>query len=140
MNTTSDARKLIKSQAKYMIDNQYYATLSIFKEQHEMFRNKRATNDDTEISEFFEFQIDGNTEVMGYLFELRESLTEAVDTPSELPCILNRLDDEASKGCNEWILDTFSDVIEYLEQLSRSSLVDHPDCIGDDGINVLNAA
>ena len=52
MKTTSDALKSIKAQVKYMIDNQYYATLSILKEQNEMFSTKRSANDQHEISEF----------------------------------------------------------------------------------------
>jgi len=138
MKTTSDSRKSIKAHIKYMIDNQYYATLSILQEQNEMFSNKRSANDQTEISEFFDFQIDGNSEVVRYLFELRESLTEAIDTPAELPFILKRLEDEASKGCNEWILDVFSDVVEYMEKVNRASAVGYASCIGNE--NVLKAA
>ena len=140
MKTTSDALKSIKAQVKYMIDNQYYATLSILKEQNEMFSTKRSANEQNEISEFFEFQLAGNSEVMRYLYELRECLTEAIDTPAELPNILNRLEEEASKGCNEWILDMYSDVIEYMEQLRSASVIDHPRRIKNDGLNVLKAA
>ena len=55
MKTTSDILKSIKAQVKYMIDNQYYATLSILKEQNEMFSTKRSANDQHEISEFNAF-------------------------------------------------------------------------------------
>ena len=141
METTSDALKSIKAQVKYMIDNQYYATRSILEEQKEMFSNKRSANDQTEISEFFDFQFDGNRDViMGYLHEVRECLTEAIDTPTELPHILNRLEDEASKSCNEWILDSFSDVIEYMEQLNGSTAINQSVCIKNSVGNVLKAA
>jgi len=140
MKTTSDALKSIKAQVKYMIDNQYYATRSILEEQNEMF-SKRSTNDQTEISEFFDYQIDGDSGVIiGYLHEVRECLTEAIDTPTELPHILNRLEDEASKGCNEWILDMFSDVIEYMQQLNSSSAVKQTSCIENPVANILKAA
>ena len=140
MKTTSDSLKSINAQVKYMIDNQYYATLSILKEQNEMFSTKRSANDQNEISEFFDFQLDGNSEVMRYLYELREWLTEAIDTPGDLPNILNRLEEEASKGCNEWILEMFSDVIEYMEPLRSASVIDHPGRIKNVGLNVLKAA
>ena len=140
MKTTSDALKSINAQVKYMIDNQYYATLSILKEQNETFSTKRSANDQHEISEFFDFQLADNSDVMRYLLELRECLTEAIDTPAELPYILKRLDDEASKGCNEWILDMFSDVIVHMEQLRSTSVIDHPSGIKNDGENVLKAA
>ena len=139
MKTTSDTQKSIKAQVKYMIDNQYYASLSILKEQNEMFSTKRSANDQNEISEFFDFQLADNSEVMRYLYEVRECLTEAIDTPAELPNILNRQEEEASKGCNEWILDLFSDVIEYMEQLRSASVIDHPSRIKN-GENVLKAA
>jgi hypothetical protein len=134
MKTTSHTLKSIKAQVKYMIDNQYYATLTILEEQNEMFSTKRSANDQNEISEFFDFQLAGNSEVMRYLYELRECLTEAIDTPAELPYILKRLDDEASKGY------MFSDVIEYMEQLRSASVIDHPSRIKNDGVNVLKAA
>jgi hypothetical protein len=134
MKTTSHTLKSIKAQVKYMIDNQYYATLTILEEQNEMFSTKRSANDQNEISEFFDFQLAGNSEVMRYLYELRECLTEAIDTPAELPYILKRLDDEASKGY------MFSDVIEYMEQLRSASVIDHPGRIKNDGVNVLKAA
>ena len=140
MKTTSDALKSIKAQVKYMIDNQYYATLSILKEQNEMFSTKRSANDQHEISEFFDFQLADNSDAMRYLLELRECLTEVIDTPGELSNILNRLEEEASKGCNEWILEMFSDVIEYMEQLRSASIIDHPRRIKNDGLNVLKAA
>ncbi|HMG93432.1 MAG TPA: hypothetical protein VK589_25415 [Chryseolinea sp.] len=140
MKTTSDALKSIKAQVKYMIDNQYYATVSIIEEQNEMFSTKRSANDQNEISEFFDFQLAGNSEVMHYVLELRECLTEAIDTPAELPAILNRLEEEASKGCNDWILEMFSDVIEYMEQLSGLSAIDHSRLIKNDGENILKAA
>jgi hypothetical protein len=140
MKTTSDALKSIKAQVKYMIDNQYYATLSILKEQNEMFSTKRSANDQNEISELFDFQLAGNSEVMRYLYELRECLTEAIDTPAELPNILKRLEEEASKGCNEWILDVFSDVIKYMEQLRSASVIGHPGRIKNEGAIVLKAA
>ena len=140
MKTTSDALKSIKAQVKYMIDNQYYAILSILKEQNEMFSTKRSANDQHEISEFFDFQLADNSDAMRYLLELRECLTEVIDTPGELSNILNRLEEEASKGCNEWILDMYSDVIEYMEQLRSASLTDHPRRIKNDGLNVLKAA
>jgi hypothetical protein len=140
MKTTSHSLKSIKAQVKYMIDNQYYGTLSILKEQNEMFSTKRSANDQNEISEFFDFQLDGNSEVMHYLFELRECLTEAIDTPAELPNILSRLEEDASKGCNEWILEMFSDVIEYMEQLRMASAINHPSSIGNDIKNIRKAA
>ena len=140
MKTTSDALKSIKAQVKYMIDNQYYATLSILKEQNEMFSTKRSANDQHEIGEFFDFQLADNGDAMRYLLELRECLTEVIDTPGELSNILNRLEEEASKGCNEWILDMYSDVIEYMEQLRSASVIDHPRHIKNDGVNVLKAA
>ena len=140
MKTTSVAQKSIKAQVKYMIDNQFYATLSILKEQNEMFSTKRSANDQNEISEFFDFQLADNSEVMRYLYELRECLTVAIDTPAELPNILNRLEEEASKGCNEWILEMSSDVIEYMKQLRSASVIDHASRIKNDGENVLKAA
>jgi uncharacterized protein YPO0396 len=140
MKTTSDALKSIKAQVKYMIDNQYYVTLSILKEQNEMFSAKRSANDQHEISEFFDFQLADNIGAMRYLLELRECLTEVIDTPGELSNILNRLEEEASKACNEWILDMYSDVIEYMEQLRSASVIDHPRRIKNDGLNVLKAA
>ena len=140
MKTTSDTLKSIKAQVKYMIDNQYYATLSILKEQNEMFSTKRSANDRHEISEFFDFQLTDNSDAMRYLLELRDCLTEAIDTPGELSNILNRLEEEASKGCNEWIFDMYSDVIEYMEQLTSASVIDHPRRIKNDGVNVRRAA
>jgi len=140
MKTTSNAPKSIKAQVKYMIDNQYYATRSIIEEQNEMFSNKRSANDQNEISEFFDFQIDGNSSVMRYLLELRECLTEVIDTPTDLPNILKRLQEEASKGCNEWILETFSDVIEYMEQLTSASVINHLSCVENGVENVRKAA
>ena len=140
MKTTSDALKSIKAQVKYMIDNQYYATLSILKEQNEMFSTKRSANDQHEISEFFDFQLADNNDAMRYLLELRECLTEVTDTPGELSNILNRLEEEASKNCNEWILDMYSDVIEYMEQLRSASVIDHPRRIKNDEVNVRKAA
>ena len=140
MKTTSDTLKSIKAQVKYMIDNQYYATLSILKEQNERFSTKRSANDQHEISEFFHFQLDDNSDAMRYLLELRKCLTEVIDTPGELSNILNRLEEEASKGCNEWIFDMYSEVIEYIEQLRSASVVDHPRSIKNDGVNVRKAA
>ena len=140
MKTTSDALKSIKAKVKYMIDNQYYATLSILKEQNEMFSTKRSANDQHQIIEFFDFQLTDNSDAMRYLLELRECLTEVIDTPSELSNILNRLEEEASKGCNEWILDMYSDVIECMEQLRNASVIDHPRRIKNDRENVLKAA
>jgi hypothetical protein len=140
MKTTSDSLKSIKSKVKYMIDNQCHATLSIIEEQNEMFSNKRSANDQNEINEFFDFQIDSNSEVMRYLLELRACLKEAIDTPAELPNVLNRLQEEASKGCNEWILEMFSDVIEYMEQLRSTSAINHSSCIENNAENVLKAA
>jgi len=140
MKTTSDTLKSIKAQVKYMIDNQYYATLSILKEQNEMFGTKRSANDQHEISESFDFQVSDNSDAMRYLLELRECLTEVIDTPGELSNILNRLEEEASKGCNEWIFDMYSDVIEYMEQLRSPSVIDHPRRIKNGGVNVLKAA
>jgi hypothetical protein len=140
MKTTSDALKSIKAQVKYTIDNQYYATLSILEEQNEMFSTKRSANDQNEISEFFDFQLADNSTVTHYLLELRECLTEAIDTPAELPAILNRLEEEASKGCNDWILEMFSDVIEYMEQLRSASVIDHSGSIGNVVENVRKAA
>jgi|SRR5688572_3161519 len=140
MKTTSDALKSIKAQVKYMIDNQYHATLSILKEQNEMFSTKRLENDQHEISEFFHFQLDDNSDAMRYLLELRECLTEVIDTPGELSNILNRLEEEASNRCNEWIFDMYSDVIEYMEQQRSASVIDHPRSIRNDGVKVLKAA
>jgi hypothetical protein len=140
MKTTSDTLKSIKAQLKYMIDNQYYATLSILQEQNEMFSTKCSANDQHEISEFFHFQLTYNSDAMRYLLELRECLTEVIDTPGELSNILNGLEEEASKGCNEWIFDMYSDVIEYMEQLRSASVIDHPRRIKNDGVNILKAA
>ena len=140
MKTTSETLKAIKANINYMIDNQYRATLSIMEEQNQMFNNKRSANDENEVSEFFDFQIESTSGAMNYLFELRESLTEATDAPSELQYILNRLEEEAAKGCNEWIFDTFSDVIEYMEHLKSFAVSDHSNHVENDGENVLKAA
>ena len=140
MKTTSDALKSIKAQVQYMIDNQYYATLSILKEQNEMFSTKRSANDQHKISEVFDFQLADNSDAMRYLLELRACLAEVIDTPGELSNILNRLEQEASKGCNEWILDMYSDIFEHIEQLRSASAIDHPRRIKNDGLNVLTAA
>ena len=85
-------------------------------------------------------QLTDNNEAMRYLLELRECLTEVIDTPCELSNILKRLEEEASKGCNEWIFDIYSDVIEYMEQLRSASVIDNPRRIKNDGLNVLKAA
>src|SRR5688572_22956899 len=89
---------------------------------------------------FFDFQLGDNSDAMRYLLELRDCLTEVIDTPRELSNILNRLEEEASKGCNEWILDMYSDVIEYMEQLRSASVIDHPRRSKNDRVNVLKAA
>src|SRR6187401_998661 len=96
MKTTSDALKSIKApahakrfvgqrQVKYMIDNQYHATRFILEEQNEMFCNKRSATEQTDIGEFFDSQIDVNSQVMRFLYEVRDCLTEAIDDPSDLP-------------------------------------------------------
>jgi hypothetical protein len=105
-----------------------------------MFCNKRSATEQTDIGEFFDSQIDANSQVMRFLYEVRDCLTEAIDDPSDLPSTVNRLQEEACKGSNEWILDMFSEVIEYMEQLRRPSIIDHSSCIEARAENVPKAA
>jgi hypothetical protein len=140
MKSASDPLKSINAKVKYMVDNQYRATRLILDEQNEMFSKKRSGTDHTDISEFFDSQIDANSDVMRYLNELRDCLTEAIDAPDDLPYVVNRLREEACKAGNEWILETFSEVIEYMEQLRRSAKFEHPSSVEPAPANVLKAA
>lgn len=125
---------------KYMIDNQHRATRLILEEQNEMFCHKSSSNDQTDISEFFDSQLDANSEVMRYLYEVRDCLIQAIETPLELPSILNSLREDACKGNNEWILDTFSEVIEYMEQPRYSTAIEHSGVVEPTRENVRRAA
>ena len=141
MKTTSVDSKSIRAKINSMIDNEYYATLAMLKEQHEELPDQLSENGEHEMSSYFAHQIVHNKEAtIGYLLELRESLKEAINNPHELKRTLRELKNEARQSSNELIFDMFSDVIEYIEEVDYSSIKEYTTCLSDDEKNILKAA
>jgi len=141
MKTTSADAKSIRAKINAMIDNQYYATLAMVKEQINELPSQPSGNNELEMSAYFAHQIVRNKEAtIGYLLELRESLKEAIDNTQELKRTLRKLKNEAHESCNELIFDMFSDVVEYIEEVGYPSISEYTTCLSGDEKNILKAA
>lgn len=139
MKTTSADSKSIRAKITSMIDNEYFATLAMLKEQNDELPHEES--DEFEMSAYFAHQIVYNKEAtIGYLLELRESLNEAINKPHELKRALKELKNEAHRGGNEFIFDMFSDVMEYIEEVGYASINEHTTCLSGEEKNILRAA
>jgi hypothetical protein len=141
MKTTSADAKSIRAKINSMIDNQYYATLAMVREQHDELPYQLSENNGLELSAYFAHQIVHNKEAtIGYLLELRESLNEAINNPHDVKRTLRELKNEAHRSCNEVIFDMFSDVIEYIEEVGYASINEYTTRLSDEVKNILRAA
>ena len=141
MKTTSADTTSVKAKINSMIDNQYYATLAMLKEQNDELPDHLSESDEFEMTSYFAHQVVHNKEAtIGYLLELRESLNDAIDKPLELKRTLRQLRSEASQSGNELIFNMFSDVFEYIEEVGYASADEVTTNFGEDQKNILKAA